>query len=380
MNNLQETIRKILMEQNIPSTSTELIKNLPEELKKLFFNQWKAKQNPKWHPEGNTLKHIIVVLNRAYANYPDDPNMIMAALFHDLGKSDTYKINPKTGEPTAYGHEDVSTKYVEKFKDWIESFNGTDVDEIKYLVKNHMKVKPSTWDAMRDTKKEPIQKHPAFDKLMGFTDKLDGGGTEIRKSIKEAIKEVLNEMEVPVSIRRRINMTEQDIINYLRKFMISQYNYNPNAKIDVSVSKACRSTAYEILDSTHTSIDDNTFQILEYELTEYLKNKYGEQTKDFIQNFFNPSGDDEGTTYMFRKHSEKDGNSGMGRGFSQHFETWNELLMSYGTWFPSLDWADVKEKLDSMPDRKQLLISEPGDKNNTMNYYFSLVKIKKDDD
>jgi hypothetical protein len=204
--NLKETIRKILMEQNIPSTSNELIKSLPEGLKKLFFNQWKAKQNPKWHPEGNTLKHIIVVLNRAYTHYPDDPNMIMAALFHDLGKSDTYKINPKTGQPTAYGHEDVSTKYVEEFKDWIESFNGTDVDEIKYLVKNHMKVKPNTWDAMRDIKKEPIEKHPAFDKLMGFTDKLDGGGTEIRKSIKEAIKEVVNESEMPASIRRRIKM------------------------------------------------------------------------------------------------------------------------------------------------------------------------------
>jgi hypothetical protein len=70
---------------------------------------------------------------------------------------------------------------VEQFKDWILTFEGTDIEEIKYLVKNHMKVKPSTWDAMRDTKKEPISSHPAFDKLMGFTDKLDGGGYNIEK-------------------------------------------------------------------------------------------------------------------------------------------------------------------------------------------------------
>lgn len=171
----------IITEEKIPTTPRDLIKNLPAELKDLFFKQWQAKQSTKHHPEGNTLKHIIIVLKRAYHHYPDDPNMIMAALFHDLGKMDTYAINPKTGEPTAYGHENNSTDYVEKYREWIEQFDGADVDEVKYLVQNHMKVKPSTWDVMKDAKKEPIQSHPAFDKLMGFTNKLDGGGTAIDK-------------------------------------------------------------------------------------------------------------------------------------------------------------------------------------------------------
>jgi Txe/YoeB family toxin of Txe-Axe toxin-antitoxin module len=187
--NLNEEISRIksiinfMNENELPKNSGDLIRMLPEKLKELFFNQWKAKQNPKWHPEGNTLKHILVVIKRAYHYYPDDPNMIMAALFHDLGKIDTYNINPKTGEPTAYGHENKSVQYVEEFKDWIQSFERTNVEEIKYLVKNHMKVKPSTWDSMRDIKKEPIQSHPAFDKLMGFTSKLDGGGINLEKNI-----------------------------------------------------------------------------------------------------------------------------------------------------------------------------------------------------
>jgi len=189
---LQQTIRRILREDKLYVTPQELVKNLPQELKELLFKQWGAKQNPEWHPEGNTLKHILVVIRRAYHHYPDDPNMIMAALFHDLGKIDTYKINPKTGQPTAYGHEDKSTDYVEQFKDWIESFEGTDVDEIKYLVKNHMKVKPSTWDQMKDSKKEPIKSHPAFDKLMGFTDKLDGGGTDLKENIRRILREETN--------------------------------------------------------------------------------------------------------------------------------------------------------------------------------------------
>ena len=190
--NLQEDIQRIkqvmnlISEEKVPATPNELIKSLPKDLKILLFKQWGAKQNPKWHPEGNSLKHIIVVIKRAYNHYGDDPNMIMAALFHDLGKMDTYAISPKTGEPTAYGHENKSTDYVEQFKDWILTFEGTDIDEIKYLVQNHMKVKPSTWDSMRDSKKEPISSHPSFDKLKGFTDKLDGGGYEIDKGVNEA--------------------------------------------------------------------------------------------------------------------------------------------------------------------------------------------------
>lgn len=194
--NLQENIRKVLREEKLHATPQELVRNLPDELKKLLFSQWSAKQNPQWHPEGNTLKHILVVISRAYHHYPDDPNMIMAALFHDLGKMDTYKINPKTNQPTAYGHEDKSTDYVEQYRNWIESFEGTDVDEIKYLVKNHMKVKPSIWDQMKDKKKEPIKSHPAFDKLMGFTDKLDGGGTHLKESIKKVLREELQSKQL----------------------------------------------------------------------------------------------------------------------------------------------------------------------------------------
>lgn len=211
--NLQESIRKVLREEKLHATPQELIKNLPKELKELLFKQWGAKQNPKWHPEGNTLKHIIVVIKRAYHHYPDDPNMVMAALFHDLGKIETYKINPKTNQPTAYGHEDKSTNYVEKFKDWIESFEGMDVEEIKYLVKNHMKVKPSTWDQMKDKKKEPIMSHPAFDKLMGFTDKLDGGGTDLKESIRRILREgLLNETKVPRSERVELYKDENIIV------------------------------------------------------------------------------------------------------------------------------------------------------------------------
>jgi hypothetical protein len=169
-----------LTEQNmnkreIPNTAQELIRLMPTDLKKLFFDQWGAKQSTKWHPEGNSLKHIILVLRRAYNKYGDDPNMIMAALFHDLGKMDTYAINPKTGEPTAYGHDAKSGDYVKQYADWILSFEGTNIDVIEYLVVNHMKMKPSTWSVMKQAKKDPIEQNPAFKSLQDF-ETIDIGG------------------------------------------------------------------------------------------------------------------------------------------------------------------------------------------------------------
>lgn len=278
--NLQESIRKVLREEKLHATPQELIKNLPKELKELLFKQWGAKQNPEWHPEGNTLKHIIVVIKRAYHHYPDDPNMVMAALFHDLGKIETYKINPKTNQPTAYGHEDKSTDYVEKFKNWIESFEGMDVEEIKYLVKNHMKVKPSTWDQMKDKKKEPIMSHPAFDKLMGFTDKLDGGGTDLKESIRRIIKE---ELRSNLTFLRRVPMDklEKSFGYALKQAEKKYYKYLPVLKDDYKLHFFTREVIILLLDSishlmyptTTKSWYDETFS----DVKEYFKDRIKER-------------------------------------------------------------------------------------------------------
>ena len=138
------------------------------------MGQWKAKQNPKWHPEGNTLKHIIVVTNRAFRNFPDNKNIQLAAYFHDLGKLATYEINPKTGQPTAYGHEDESVTLIDQFRDFIQQ-QRANPEIVKYIVKNHMKIKPSTWDIMKPSKKDPIINDPNYQELEKFGT-IDKGG------------------------------------------------------------------------------------------------------------------------------------------------------------------------------------------------------------
>lgn len=159
------------------NSTQSLIRSLPSPLKELVFKQWNAKQNTIWHPEGNTLKHILVVLGRAYSKHSDNINIIMAALFHDLGKMDTYAINEKTGQPTAYGHEHKSADYVIEYKDWILTHDGTDIETIYFIVKNHMLVKHPNpvIESMRPSKRMAIENHRSFNDLIAFSE-IDKGG------------------------------------------------------------------------------------------------------------------------------------------------------------------------------------------------------------
>ena len=144
------------------------------------MDQKKAQQNPEWHPEGNVLKHIITVTNRAIKNYPDNMDIILAAYFHDLGKLATSGVNPKTGHPTAYGHEKVSAELVRKYSEFISKM-GANPENVEYLVASHMKIKPRTWDVMKQSKKDKMQQHSSFDDLGSFT-KIDRGGLDLEET------------------------------------------------------------------------------------------------------------------------------------------------------------------------------------------------------
>jgi len=156
-----------------------LYRSSPPELKQIIMDQWKAKQNPIHHPEGNTLKHIIVVTNRAFKNFPDNKDIQLAAYFHDLGKLATYDINPKTGQPTAYGHEEKSVELIDEFSNFIQQ-QGANPEIVKYIVKNHMKIKPTPWDVMKPSKKDPIITNPHYQDLEKFGTIDKGGLLEVK--------------------------------------------------------------------------------------------------------------------------------------------------------------------------------------------------------
>jgi poly(A) polymerase/tRNA nucleotidyltransferase (CCA-adding enzyme) len=62
-------------------------------------------QNPRWHPEGDVLTHVLQVVDRA------PPPIRWHALLHDIGKKDTARWKPE-GWYSFYGHEQVGARLI----------------------------------------------------------------------------------------------------------------------------------------------------------------------------------------------------------------------------------------------------------------------------
>lgn len=165
----------------------EIVNSAPDELKFILFANKAAPQRIDKHPEGNVLKHIMIVTMRAIDRFPNDMDLIMAAFFHDLGKYSTVDINPSTGQPNALGHEDVSAEYVDKFSDWIFDM-GARPDIVYDIVKYHMAYK--NLDSMKTKKQTEFYGMKNFDKIKKFGT-LDKGGW-FKPDIKEYVKQKMN--------------------------------------------------------------------------------------------------------------------------------------------------------------------------------------------
>jgi tRNA nucleotidyltransferase/poly(A) polymerase len=147
-----------------------LFNKMPSDLKKRVYNLKNISQRLDKHPEGNVLKHTIVVVNRSLKD--DDIDIAIAAMFHDIGKDETEGIHPTNGHITHYGHEDVSATLVSKYKNWIKSVGGNPAN-ILYIVRNHMRYKQLS--NMRPHKQNKLKSFRAYDKLDKFS-KHDRGG------------------------------------------------------------------------------------------------------------------------------------------------------------------------------------------------------------
>lgn len=148
-----------------------IFNQLPDSLKERIYFLKNIPQRADYHPEGNTLKHVITVCKRAIKY--GDIDQVIAALFHDIGKDVTFKMI--NGRPTAYGHEFVSARLVDEYSTWIKE-QGANPEKVKFIVENHMKVK--FLDKMRPFKVLALQSSPYFDDLIQFN-QFDRGGLDI---------------------------------------------------------------------------------------------------------------------------------------------------------------------------------------------------------
>jgi len=140
----------------------EFIKETPVEIQEYLQKSKTLQQSKSWHPEGDAYTHIKIVFNRAIKL--NDINLIIAAVMHDLGKVDV-TIKRSDDIYNTYGHENVSAKLVEKYRDWIESL-GANYEIVHYVVKNHMKAKLLL--EMRSAKRRAFQTHRFYRYIMMF--------------------------------------------------------------------------------------------------------------------------------------------------------------------------------------------------------------------
>ncbi len=160
------------MGKKIP-TFDELVIQAPGEIKDILLKSAETPQTAKWHPEApthkvphNVLKHIKIVYDRAKKT--GDLDLAISAFFHDLGKEKVTKPSRNTkGSWSAYGHEFISTRLTDKYKDWIESLGG-DFDKIRIIVNQHMRIKQIT--EMRPHKQQELRDNKYYKDLCRFTD------------------------------------------------------------------------------------------------------------------------------------------------------------------------------------------------------------------
>jgi putative nucleotidyltransferase with HDIG domain len=136
-------IEKHLEEDAAPSRYFESISELPWFSLPPFnvlADLKKAKQHPKFHPEGNVWNHTMLVLDEAASvrTKSRDPKAFMwAALLHDIGKPGTTKV--RRGKITSYDHDKLGAKLVTEF---FNEFPREDdlAERVASLVRWHMQL------------------------------------------------------------------------------------------------------------------------------------------------------------------------------------------------------------------------------------------------
>jgi len=152
-------------------------KTLMSRLPKDVIDRLKStEQSPKFHKEGNVYIHTQMVFEEA--KKLDDPCLLVAAIFHDLGKIDTHVVTIDSNgikKISHYKHEYASLKYIDEYFH-LYSDICKDEQKIKEIVKNHMRAHLYLSEQMkRPFKRQQFEKSPYFKDIIAFTGCDDRG-------------------------------------------------------------------------------------------------------------------------------------------------------------------------------------------------------------
>lgn len=240
MNKIMKRFLQFIKESAYVDYFGILYENAPKKLRKLIDSTKGVKQNPLWHSEGDVYVHSRLVTNRLGNSYPNDKNLLLAGLFHDLGKVETTEWNEEKQSWTARGHEDVSSTIVDYYASWIENMGGN-VEIVKIIVENHMRIK--YLDEMRTQSKIELVSNPSFNEIVKFNS-ADFGGSDLEckplmniSNIKKEITEFKKNEEETKIINNKFNgnlimgiypylkgKDLGDVISKFKNFINSEFN------------------------------------------------------------------------------------------------------------------------------------------------------------
>jgi len=135
-----EEMRKVFEKSHKPSIFFQELDEMGQ-LEKLFpevKQLQNVKQDPIHHPEGSAYVHTMQVMDRVASSDKRKLEMLVSALFHDIGKINTTMEDPETKRIHARGHEieseKLAAKILAKYK-----FTSNEIKDILSVIKHHMK-------------------------------------------------------------------------------------------------------------------------------------------------------------------------------------------------------------------------------------------------
>ncbi|MCE9566025.1 MAG: tRNA adenylyltransferase [Planctomycetes bacterium] len=113
-----------------------------------------VKQNPKWHPEGDVLYHLLQVFELARDAQPWDEEFILAALLHDVGKG-----------IDRYDHVNAA----------LQALDGLITPRTAFLIENHMLAQEYKAGTLGFKARKRLEESEDFEDLMLLRELDDRG-------------------------------------------------------------------------------------------------------------------------------------------------------------------------------------------------------------
>lgn len=223
MSNLLRDIIEHLLNDAKPSI---YLNNIKETLKdtplEILLELEGVEQEKKYHPEGNVLNHVLLVVDRAagirnYANNPE--SLMLAALLHDVGKKAATRKN-RSGRWISYDHDKIGAELVRKI---LTTYNIREeqIDKVCTLVRYHMHhlfiIKNLPYGNVESLVKEVDINDMA---LLFISDRLG----RLQETYDEKSKEIFDVLEILDILNKKYNVDISEAKGNVEKILKSLNN------------------------------------------------------------------------------------------------------------------------------------------------------------